>query len=531
MGIWNMPETQAAIEVSDQAADGLEAVALDGKLVPCNPYGRQHAVTHQLESCPQHSPRLFILSRSAFISLQGFGRMACMIGQKLKHYTIDSMLGKGGMGTVYRALDTKLQRPVAIKILAPEMTGDPDRRQRFLQEARSAAAVTHPAIAQVYDVDEADGTTFIAMELIEGQTVRQLIAGHDLDLTAALEVCIQVGEGLARAHETGLVHRDIKSDNIMVTRDGHAKILDFGLAKINPLHDVGPDSNGEAHMSQMATIAQTQAGMVVGTLAYMSPEQARGRAVDFRSDIFSLGVTMYEMSTGQLPFSGQSPLDTMHAIAFEETRPLTSIRRNLPPELHRIVSRCLRKRPEDRYPNARAMVADLKALKRDMDSGVTRSLPLGERLRDRFAALKRLEPKKMVWIAAGTAIALTGIYLVFFRNSTGFWSLAFFLGICAFLYRRYRHRARRKAKQFASRIAKFPEVKLITAQDRNVVVVVDQMQAKTFLRITGLLESMNRKLFFGEPMTVSVRDDVAQDELRRLVQQPGILYVRDDMFR
>jgi serine/threonine protein kinase len=453
-----------------------------------------------------------------------------MVGQSLKHYTVEAVLGKGGMGTVYRGRDTRLQRPVALKVLTPDLTADPDRKQRFLQEARAAAAITHPAIAQVYDVDDADGITFIAMELVEGQTVRQLISSHDLDLPSAVEVSIQVGEGLARAHEKGIVHRDIKSENIMVTKDGRAKILDFGLAKLNPLHNVPSDSGAEEHMSQMATVAQTQAGMVVGTLAYMSPEQARGRAVDHRSDIFSLGVTVYEMTTGQLPFSGESPLDTMHAIAFEETRPITSLRQNLPPDLHRIVSRCLRKRPEDRYPDAKALVDDLKALKKDMDSGVTRAVPLGDRLREKLDSLKSLKPATLAWIGGGAAVLVLALFLFSTRNSGEIWPIGGFVAICFFVYRRFRHRPRKLVKRFADRIGKLAEVKLISCQQNDILVVVDRMQAKIYVRVNSLLESMNRKLFFGEPMRVSVRDDVPQDELRRILQQPGILYVRDDLF-
>ncbi len=453
-----------------------------------------------------------------------------MIGQSLKQYTIEAMLGKGGMGAVYRARDTKLQRAVAIKVLSPDLTTDPDRKQRFLQEARAAAAVTHPAIAQVYDVDEVDGITFIAMELVEGQTVRQLVTERDLDLPAAIDVSIQVGEGLARAHETGIVHRDIKSENIMVAKDGHAKILDFGLAKLNPLHNVHSDSGAEEHMSQMATVAQTQAGMVVGTLAYMSPEQARGRPVDHRSDIFSFGITIYEMATGQLPFSGQSPLDTMHAIAFEEVRPLTSLRQNLPPELHRIVSRCLRKRPEDRYPDAKTLVNDLKTLKRDLDSGVTRAVPLGDRLREQLESIRHLKPSSLAWVAAGAGVLAIALYLLLSKRFGGTGSVIAILVIGLLIYRRFRHGTQRMLSRFAARIGKFPEVRLITCQHRSVTVVVDRMQAKIYVRINSMLEAMNKKLFFGEPITVSVRDDVPQDELRRMLQQPGILYVRDDVF-
>lgn len=453
-----------------------------------------------------------------------------MIGRNVKHYTIEALLGKGGMGTVYRARDTRLQRSVALKVLSGDLTADPDRKQRFFQEARAAAAITHPAIAQVYDVDEADGVTFIAMELVEGQTLRQLITERDLDLLASMEVSIQVGEGLARAHEIGIVHRDIKSENIMVTSDGHAKILDFGLAKLNPIHNVDSSSGAEVRMSQMATLALTQAGMVVGTLSYMSPEQARGRELDHRSDIFSLGVTIYEMATGQLPFSGDSPLDTMHAIAFEETRPITALRQNLPPDLQRIITRCLRKRPEDRYPDAKALVADLKALKRDMESGVTRTSPMADKLRDRLVAFKNLPQKTLYWIVGASVLAVLVLIFAFAGRYGISWPSLGLVVIGLYAYRKLRHRTLRLKKRFAAKAARMPEVRLIAWPGQKATVVVDQIQAKVYLRLNGLMEDLNKKLFFGEPMSVMVRDDVTAEEFRTMLQEPGVLYVRDDAF-
>jgi len=225
-----------------------------------------------------------------------------MIGKTLKHFEIEELLGKGGMGVVFRARDTRLKRPVALKILKSDLVMNRDRQRRFLQEARAAAAVTHPAIAQIYDVDEVDETTFIAMEFIEGETVGQLIAKRELDLMGSVEIALQVAEGLSRAHEANIVHRDIKSDNIMVTRDGHAKLLDFGLAKLlDPVLEGKGEESSRALM-EAETLSQTRAGTLLGTIAYMSPEQARGQKVSQSSDIFSMGIVIYEMVTGKLPF-------------------------------------------------------------------------------------------------------------------------------------------------------------------------------------------------------------------------------------
>jgi predicted Ser/Thr protein kinase len=454
-----------------------------------------------------------------------------VIGKRLKHYEVEGLLGKGGMGTVYRARDTRLQRPVALKVLSSDFTSDIDRRSRFFREARSAAAINHPAVAQVYDVDETDGITFIAMELVEGETVRQLITQRDLDLMSALEIAIQVGEGLTRAHELGIVHRDIKSENIMITRDGNTKILDFGLAKLDPLRnqESDPGRSAEEHMSQLATAAATQAGMVVGTVAYMSPEQARGRQVDHRSDVFSLGVTLYEMATGQLPFKGESPLDTMHAIAFEETRPLTVLRQNMPADLQRIVSRCLRKRPEDRYQDVRTLVADLKALKKDIDSGVTRAMPLAERFRFGMESLRSSKTAKIAWIGAAGLVVLA-LLVIIFSGKFDLTPVLLILLVAFYMYRRYRTRAPRLMRRFASRLAKMPEVRFVSFQQNRATVVVDRMQAKVYLRANGMMTAVNRKWFHGRPLELSLRDDVSAEEFRRLLAEPGVLYVREDVF-
>ena len=448
-----------------------------------------------------------------------------MVGDRIKHYEIEKLLGKGGMGMVYLARDVRLDRPVAFKVLKPELTADPDRRRRFLREAQAASAVTHPAIAQIYDVGEEGETIFIAMEFVEGRTVRQLIIDQELDLSGAVEIALQVAEGLSRAHAKGIVHRDIKSDNIMVTPDGHAKILDFGLAKLlDP--DAGQSSKGQ-DPTQMETVAQTQLGMVMGTIAYMSPEQARGRAVDQTSDVFSMGVVIYEMVTGELPFKGESPVDTMHAIAFEEVRPVTVVRKNLPPELHRIVSRCLRKKAEDRFRDAGELADDLKKLKRDLDSGVQREIPASERVRESIEWIKNSMPLGVTGALIALAVLALVVYLLLSDTSlVGLIGLAV-MGLL--LYRWFRNRSTRMQKRFVSKIRKLPEVQAILVRGGQFTVIVDKAEAKIYLRVNSLVETINAKLFHGEPFEAAVRDDVNPEQLREILREPGVVYVRQDI--
>jgi len=450
-----------------------------------------------------------------------------MIGETLKHYKIEELLGMGGMGVVYRARDTRLQRPVALKILKPELVADPVRKSRFLVEAQSAAAVSHPSIASIYDVDEAGGTMFIAMEYIEGRTVGRLVAESELDLQGAVEIGRQVAEGLARAHEAKIVHRDIKADNIMVTRDGHAKLLDFGLAKL-----LDPDLTEDelpAEVSRTMTRQQvhTMAGTVLGTPNYMSPEQARGRPVDSRSDIFSLGVVLYEMVTGELPFNRATTLDTMHAIVFEEAKPVTSLRRNLPPQIHLIISRCLRKRPEDRYPDAGRLAEDLKRLEQQIETGTSLSLPAGERIKawlDSVQSSVPLGKKGLVILAAVLALA---IIMLFTRVQWG--SLIGPAFLVLFFYRFARNRKRRLLSDFAKKISKLPEVKSVIIQKDRVTVLLDKAPAKTYLRINSQFESLNSSLFFGKPAMLEIKDDLADSEIQKLIRQPGVTYIRDDI--
>jgi eukaryotic-like serine/threonine-protein kinase len=450
-----------------------------------------------------------------------------MLGQAVKHYQIEGLLGEGGMGVVYRARDTRLNRPVALKVLPPEFTRDEDRKARFIQEARAAAAVTHPAIAQVYDVDEGPEGLFLAMELVEGRTVKDLIQARELDVLGSIEIAVQVAGGLQKAHEAGIVHRDIKPENVIVTPDGHAKILDFGLAKL--LEPQAPQSPPDG-ISHMETLARTQAGFVLGTLRYMSPEQARGQAVDHRSDIFSLGIVLYEMVTGQLPFSGQTPLDTLHAIAFEETRPVTALRPNLPPSLQRVVTRCLRKRASDRYPDARELVTDLKTVQREVESGISSKAPLALRLQEQWRSLRERTLGEWLLPAVVGALVLAVVLSLFLRTHGPDIGPGVVFTVLGGLYawRRFRNRRIRLARRFAAKARKMAEVRLVSLDGMRFTVVADRAQAKTYVRANALLDSLNASMFFGDPFTLVVRDGISPEEERALLAAPGVLYVRED---
>ena len=293
-----------------------------------------------------------------------------MIGTKLQHYTITGKLGSGGMGEVYRASDTKLGRDVAIKVLLQEMTADEERRQRFRQEALLAAAFNHPNIAVVHDVGEQDDVTFIVMELVRGESLRSLVRGELMDVRRTIEIANGVAAGLARAHREGVVHRDLKPDNVVLTDEGVPKILDFGLGKLiggaDP--DVGEPLTEAPTVTAQTSPYLTRAGQVIGTLAYMSPEQVNGRPVDARSDVFSFGVLLYEMLSGTRPFAGESTLDTATAILRDDPLSLGELRRDVPSGLQSILDRCLEKDPENRYASGRELHDDLLALKRQLEA-------------------------------------------------------------------------------------------------------------------------------------------------------------------
>jgi serine/threonine protein kinase len=451
-----------------------------------------------------------------------------MVDKTIKHYKVGELLGKGGMGVVYRAQDLKLNRPVALKMLKSDLTADPERLRRFLLEARAAAAITHPAIAQVYDIDTVDETTFIVMEFVEGQTVGKLIAKKEMDLIGSVEIALQVAEGLAKAHKSKIIHRDIKSENIMLTRDGHAKLLDFGLAK---LLEPSPEAERTLTLLEHAptkTMPQTTAaGTIMGTTSYMSPEQARGQELSYPSDVFSLGIVLYEMVTGELPFAGDSPIDTMHAIAFEEARPVTVIRKNLPPDLHRIIARCLRKRPEDRYPDAGALISDLKHLKADIESGVQRPFSPAQKIDELKYWLTTAIPVGPQGILIVAAILVVAAILIFTDIQ---WANLLWIGIAGLLlYRHFKNRKKRMLKRFVSQASKIDTVQAVRIHEDSITVVVDKAKASQYIRINSMADAINKKLYFGRHVEVAVRNDLSEEEFQRMLRESGIQYVRDDI--
>lgn len=303
--------------------------------------------------------------------------MTLIAGKHLGPYEILSLIGSGGMGEVYRARDARLSREVAVKVLPAQFSADPDRLHRFEQEARATGMLNHPNILAVYDIGTEDGTVYVVSELLSGETLRERLGGSPIPVRKAIEYSLQIAHGLAAAHEKGIVHRDLKPENIFLTKDGRAKILDFGLAKF-----IAPTNSEE--QSKLSTMDPgTRPGIVLGTVGYMSPEQIRSRATDHRSDIFSLGVMLYEMLTGQRAFQRDSTADTMSAILKEDPHDISGLNPNIPPSLERVVRHCIEKNPEERFQSARDLAFDL-----EMISGASGTAPVQTKVSQSHPLLK-----------------------------------------------------------------------------------------------------------------------------------------------
>ena len=313
-----------------------------------------------------------------------------MIGSTISHYRILEKLGEGGMGVVYLAEDTKLGRRVALKLLPADWTRDPAARTRFLHEAQTAAALNHPNVCTIHEVDEADGQVFLAMEHIEGESLRKKLARGPMKITNVIATGLEVGQGLAAAHAQGIVHRDIKPGNVMLTREGHAKILDFGLA-------LAPERT-----------RLTMEGRTTGTVSYMSPEQSLGEAVDHRTDIWSLGVVLYEMLTGRRPFEGEHEQAVIRSIIDDEPEPPTGLRTGIPLALERVVAKAMAKRPEERYQHIDDLLVDLRGVQKEMTSesaAVTSVRPAGART----ARPARRRPRVATFVIAVVVVGLASI--------------------------------------------------------------------------------------------------------------------------
>ena len=317
--------------------------------------------------------------------------MALTSGARLGPYEVLAPLGAGGMGEVYRARDTRLGREVAVKVLPAEVASDPSRLKRFEKEARSASALNHPNIVTIYDIGSVDSVSYIAMEKVDGKTLRELLFSGPLPVKRLLQVSAQIADGLARAHEAGIVHRDLKPENVMVTKDGLVKILDFGLAKL------ATPGSGSDEASHLPTETGTSPGMVLGTVGYMSPEQASAQTVDFRSDQFSFGSILYEMATGKRAFQKGTAVDTLSAILHEDPKPVAESNPEAPPPLRWIVERCLAKDPQDRYASTRDLARELSTVRDHLGEALlsgavltTKSARPGSRIRAVVLALSLL---------------------------------------------------------------------------------------------------------------------------------------------
>ena len=320
-------------------------------------------------------------------------------GQVVGSYEITSLIGRGGMGEVYLAEDKRLRRKLALKLLPSSVTKDASRLHRFEQEARAASALNHPNIIAIYEITEANSTLMMATEFVDGETLRHRLTFGALPLSEVLNISIQIADALSAAHKAGITHRDIKPDNIMIRPDGYVKVLDFGLAKLSEPESAQFFAEATQHI-------KTGSGVVIGTVGYMSPEQARGQAVDARSDIFNLGAVIYEMVAGQRPFAGETPSDSLAAILKVEPAPLSSLAPQTPAELERIVSKALRKDREQRYQGVKDLLLDLKRLKEDVDFQTRLSTGARSSVETVSTNTVKISRRKTRAIVVGVAIVL-----------------------------------------------------------------------------------------------------------------------------
>src|SRR5215471_10672653 len=321
--------------------------------------------------------------------------MSLAPGTRLGAYEVVSPLGAGGMGEVWRARDGRLGREVAIKVLPSEVVGDPGRLKRFEKEARAASALNHPNIVTIYDIGSTDSVAFIAMERIDGKTLRELLFAAPMPIKRLLQIAAQIAEGLAKAHEAGIVHRDLKPENVMVTKDGLVKILDFGLAKQT-------ERVSGTESSHLPTETGTSPGVVLGTVGYMSPEQAGGHIVDFRSDQFSFGAILYEMATGNRAFQKGTAVDTLSAILHEEPPPLGDIAPELPAPVRWIVGNCLAKDPAERYSSTRDLAREIANIRDHLHPAAVTSGAFAARRKHGF-------PRALVALAAAALLTMLAV--------------------------------------------------------------------------------------------------------------------------
>jgi serine/threonine protein kinase len=334
-----------------------------------------------------------------------------MVGDTISHYTIEERLGEGGMGVVYKARDMRLDRFVALKVLPADKVADPERKRRFVQEAKAASALNHPNIITIHDIDQADGIDFIAMEHVDGKTLDRLIPRNGMRLSEVLKYGTQIAAALARAHSAGIIHRDIKPSNIMVTADGHVKVLDFGLAKLT---EVVEESTQAPTAPMKATDAdRTEEGAILGTIAYMSPEQAEGKKVDARTDIFSFGSVLYEMVTGRRAFVGETKISTLAAILHKEPPAVHDIAPDTPRDLEKIISRCMRKDPARRFQGMADIKVALEELKEESESG-----KLGTGLPVTTARPGFIKSRRWVAVAAPVILIAAGTLWWWSRTKT-----------------------------------------------------------------------------------------------------------------